>query len=272
MNQADSRDISASSQAPSRAWSVLRQWPTIVVCAVLAGLAAYWVSSTRPKSYTATAVLQVASPDVLAQLDGEVAPVSTDVYDRDASTIAALVDQPAVRDGTSKILHGQLSPAHLSSAEQVVVQNNANLVNVSVSASSPQLAAAAANATVTTFLTLRHSAQVRDNLSAQAQIRAQLRSLGRGAGNQLAERSLRQRLALVEARAAVGTDVSLAQNAEAGSTTVSPLTKRIAIVGLLAGALIGVGIALARPYLADRAWGRRGSRGREVVTEDPAPN
>jgi succinoglycan biosynthesis transport protein ExoP len=232
-----------------------------VVCALLAGAAAYRVSSTRPKSYTATAVLAVASPDVLAQLNGEVAPISTDVYDQDASTIAALVNQPAVRDETATALHRRLTPAQLSSALQVAVQNGTNLVDVSATAKSAGLAAAAANAAATTFLALRHLAQVEDNLNAQAQIRSQLQTLGPSNANSQEGALLDQRLRAVEARATVGTDTSLAQSAEALSATTSPLPKRDAIVGLLAGAILGLAIALTRAHFDDRIHDAREFRG-----------
>jgi polysaccharide biosynthesis transport protein len=239
---------------PTRAARLIaRQWPLLLACAVIAGAAAYWVSHRQAKKYTASALIAVASPNTLAQLNGEqVLDVPADTEARDASTVAALITQPTVLEQTASSLGHRLTPSQLLAALNVVVNENANLISVSATTGSAPFSADVANATVRKFIGLRQESEIQSDLSAQKQIRQQLAALGSGKQHTALAQLLGQRLRAVQALAAAGSDVSIAQTAQPPLAPSSPRPKRLALVGVIAGLLIGLLLAFLRSRADDR--------------------
>jgi polysaccharide biosynthesis transport protein len=233
---------------------VLRQWPLVAICAVLASVAAYTVSSSEAKQYKATATIEVDAPDVLAQLNGESNVTTSDAAALDAATISALITEPTILERASTALRGRLSPAALSSALQVAVGTDDNLVTVSATTTSAALSATVANTTATTFVNARRGRTIADDSQAETDLKLQLRSLGVGGASSPLGQLIGQRLRAVEAISAGGggSDVSIVQTAQAPSAAVSPRPKRLAIVGLVLGLLLGLAFVSVRARFDDR--------------------
>jgi polysaccharide biosynthesis transport protein len=251
--------LDSDANAPARLRRlVVRQWWLVAICAVVACAASYYVASKRPKKYTSTAVVAVAAPDALAQLNGQSAlDAPADTEARVASTVAALITQPEVLEQASAELKGLMTSSQLASALSVVVNSEANLITVSATASSPSAAFRVANVTVDTFIAQQQTQQVQSELSAQQAIRQRLRQLGPGRQKSPLAKLLDGRLQALQALDGGGSDISVAQQAQAPTAPSSPDTKRLALVGLVVGILLGLVVALLRARLNSRLYTER---------------
>src|SRR3954451_11107808 len=201
------------------------------------------LSLILPKKYEATARI-VLDPDTSLFAT----PDATSTQ-RELATIQKLVTSPAVEAVAAENVEGETEDS-IDEAVDASVSQTANLINVSASDSDPDKAAEIANAVAVSFLsTQRELARARLDaaIATIQQAIAQLQS-SPNAGEQIG--ALQQRLSdLNVQRAGAGTDLHLAERAEAPTTPSSPRPVRNTILAFFAALFIGILLALVRDQM-----------------------
>jgi tyrosine-protein kinase len=235
---------SSEDQSLVRYWMVLRErvW-IIVACTVLVFAAAVLYVKVAPRSYQATAELEVqaASSDntVLAPL-----PVLHSSGDptTDVLTGASLVTRQPVAAAVVSSLGLKMSPSAALDAVSATPIGQTDLVAVQATASSPQLAQRLANAFVTQTIALSTAAMHASIQGEMPTLKDQLAAVPSGqrygAGTLGAQIQELEQLLLQK-------DPTLVSEAPAVLPTApsSPKTKLSLVAGLVAGLLVGVGAA-----------------------------
>jgi succinoglycan biosynthesis transport protein ExoP len=252
----------------SRYYEVIREhWLLIVVCTIIAVIAAAVYVSVAPKSYTATSEL-LANPAQADDTDLFSLPVLHTSGDptQDILTAAALVTTPQVADSVIAKLGLHTSAGALLSNVQSIPIGQSNLVGVSAEASTASQARAIANAFANQVIVVRTA-------GLHAAIMAQLPSL-QNSVNQLppADRngpgSLGEELTtLKQLLAANDPTLSVVAAAELPTSPSSPKTKLSLVAGLFGGLLLGIGAAFAFSALDPRI--RREDQVRELLDGVP---
>ncbi len=233
---------------------VIKQWWLIALCGLVACVAAYVASSSRTEKYEATAVIEVGSIDLISVfLSDEVAITDTDPERQTASAVQ-LFSLPNVRDRAAKALADTgLSPDAIGTAVRIESTPDSSVLRVIGRADDPEIAKRLANSMTDAFVQQR-KVFVRDKLvQAKSQVRKQFNALS--AEDQASETGqlLQDRLRQVGVVGALSDgNVSIVQGARTPTAAVSPKPKRDAMLGLIAGLLLGTGIALLRARLDDR--------------------
>lgn len=229
---------------------VLQQWTLIVACAVVAALAAYGASASRTKQYEATAKVKLESFDLLGAFLSDQLQISDVDPERQSATNAELLQLPRVRAQTAEELGGRITTGELAKQTTVTASPDTDIVSIVVRNPDPLLAAQAANGTVRSFVAIREQATREQLNRAKSKVRAQIKSLPEGSANRA---QLEQRLEQIGSAGSLATSgVDPVQAASPPRAAVAPRPKRDAILGLIAGGLLGLGIALLRARLDDR--------------------
>ena len=202
------------------------------------------LSLILPKKYEATARI-VLDPDT--SLFSSPDATSTQ---RELATIQKLVTSTAVEAvAAEKVDNGETQDS-IDEAVDSSVSQTANLINVSATDSDPDRAAEIANAVSAAFLaTQRELARARLDaaIASIQQAIAQVQGTP-DAADQIG--ALQQRLSdLNVQRAGAGTDLHLAERAEAPTTPSSPRPVRNTILAFFAALFIGILLALARDQM-----------------------
>jgi len=232
-----------------------RKW-WIVVAAILGLGASLGLSLTQAKQYSATAQILVQPSGASTALGGGQAAVTP----TDVQTDLQLVTSAPVQDAVASKLGSKPS---ISATE--VAQTN--VIAVTAISASPAQAALIANTYARSFVSSQQSAAVAELTAAEAQVHAQINSLGRqitalkaSGGNSATQVSalvnqqavLRQQLAQMEVSGAVGTSgLELVTPAVAPASPSSPKPREDAALGLVAGLILGLGAAFLRDSLDD---------------------
>lgn len=231
----------------------LQQWWLIALCAVVAGVAGYFASSSREKEYSATATVQLNDIDIASVFLGQNLQQQGQDAQTKAATAAKLATLPRVREAASAALQGRLTPAELKTAISVTSQPDTTLVDITATTTSPQLAADAANAVREAYIKSRQEAASASLRNAQQGLQAQVDKLSEGQRETIAGQTLVTRLEQLNTLInAAGAGVTTAQPATPPTAASSPNPRRDAILAFIAGALLGTGIALLRARLDDR--------------------
>jgi capsular exopolysaccharide synthesis family protein len=226
----------------------------ILTLAVTAGLVAYLLSSLAPDRYTATAIIvkrvSAASTDT----------VNVDSLARELSTIGQLlVTTDVLGRAADKVGDGETATS-LSQSVKSTVNPDANLINVSATATEdPKKAATIANAVADTFVTEQADVSRQQYEAARQGLLQQLNTINRSdPAAQQQEQAIRQRLSDISvAQAAAGIDLSVAQRAGVPKSRTSPRPLRNSVIALFLGLFVAVLIALARDQLVPRVSGAR---------------
>jgi len=240
---------------------VLRRRKWWIVWAAVAGLAvSLALSLTQAKQYSATAQLLV-QPIGQASVSG--APQS--VTPTEVQTELQLVTSAPMQELVQRRL-GSHPP--VSSAQ--VAQTN--VISITAIAATPPRAARIANTYAQAFVTYQRTVVIDNATAAEAQLRSQIQSVvaqakslrGRASAapdvtallNQ--EAVLREQLAQLQVSGAVAPGgvanggLEVVTPAQAPSSPSSPKPTRDALLGLLAGLMLGLGAAFLRHNLDDR--------------------
>lgn len=222
-----------------------RRLPLIVLCVVVVAGAAFGFSKHQTKKYTATASLAFSENSLSQQIAGLSAGSSS------SSSLAAQQadDIELVRLGdmaakTAKLLEHGLTEEKVAGSVSVAGQAESSVVDVSVTETSPALAAAIANTYSSQFVSEQRNANRKYFRSALALVHKQLAALSPQQrtgtdGLQLQDRA--QTLSLL-AELNYG-NVQVAQEAVTPTSPSSPKTSRNTAFGLLLGLLLGLGLA-----------------------------
>lgn len=228
-----------------------RSWPLIVLIVVLMTVTVLLLSLALPKTYHATArILMEDQAGVLQSADAEsmtrrLATVQTLLTTRDVLTEAA----ENLPDETVQTLEDKV---------EVLVDQDANIVDVVAADGDPDGAAAIANAVAESFLALKQT-QERERLArARAELEAALERLNGTPGSEEAVQAIRERLSdLSVSEASAGSELQLAQAALPPTEPDSPRPVRNTIFAFFASAFVAVLAALALDQLAPRLSGPR---------------
>jgi Mrp family chromosome partitioning ATPase len=259
--------------------SLWRHRALIAAATVVAGIAGYGLSLLQEPTYVATAQVFLSNPRTAAVFTD---PVSVEV-DEYAAQQVLLMRSRAVEERASSMLEGRLTAEDLdeSTAAELAEQGGL-LIEVAVTDTSPEGAAAAADAVVQAYRDVVTQQSLERARQAAAQLDPQRRDYQERIAalqRQLANRpddtvienqidALNQQLLSLESRAqellanagAIGDGVDVAEAAVGEADPVSPAPLRNAVLLAVLGATAGAVLAY---WLAGRA--------REVATRnDPA--
>ena len=125
-----------------------RLW-MIVICPIVAALAAGIVSFALPPVYEAQVVLLVRPAQPLASSDPTVAALTADQI---SSTYAALMKEPPLLESVSADLGLKITPANLANEIKVTPETGTTILDVSVQDTNPAVARDVANRLVADFI------------------------------------------------------------------------------------------------------------------------
>lgn len=220
-----------------------RRAPWILLCAVLVTAAAYGFSKHQTKQYTATASL-VFSNNQLGQQVAGLAVASSTSQQAQENTNLKLVKLGDMAAKTAAVLGLGLTKQKVSANLSVSGEGESNIVNVSATATSPELAASIANTYSKLFVTEQQNSNHAYYASALALVNRQLAVLSPQ------QRAGTAGLALEDRAQSLGTlaelrngNVQVAQTATVPSTPSSPMVSRNAFLGAVVGLLLGLVVA-----------------------------
>jgi capsular exopolysaccharide synthesis family protein len=221
-----------------------RRAPWILLCFVLVTGVAYGLSKRQINKYTATASLVFNNNELSQQVAG-LQPVSGSLTQQaQQNTDVKLVQIGDMAERTASLLGHGLSAEQVSADLSVSSQTESNIVEVSVTATSPALAADIANTYSSQFVTEQQNSSHAYYTSALALVNRQLAALSPR------ERAGTAGLALEGRAQSLGTlaelrngNVQVAQTATVPTSPSSPKTKRNAVLGALLGLLLGLLVA-----------------------------
>jgi capsular exopolysaccharide synthesis family protein len=231
-----------------------RSLPLVIgIVVVLAG-SIYVVSSSLPKRYKATTSIVQRSNSVIDNNS------SVDSITRDLNTIDALLTTDDVLAAAAKKVPGQ-PPESIDSLRTKVsssVDPNANLIYVTAKDASPVRAAQIANAVASTFVSEQADIERRQFESARSDLQDELARVQGQAGASSQEAALQDRISQIGVSiATAGTDLAVAQRADAPDSQDTPRPLRNTALGIVLGLFLGVLVALARDQLVPRVAGSR---------------
>lgn len=214
---------------------VIRRRKLVILLALISvPLAAFSYSSQQQKEYRATATLLFESPENV-----------TIEASRVAATNEALAGLPAIAVRTAESLgERDAAPEILSSVSAGSVNEMANLTEISATTTSPRRSAQIANAYSRAYVAFRREADQSQAIQAIQSIERRLKQLSLGAAAGIQGQTLRERLNQLEVQriSEIGR-TELVQPASPPSSPSSPRTKRNVLLGILAGLLLGFGLA-----------------------------
>jgi Mrp family chromosome partitioning ATPase len=214
----------------------------LVVIAVAVGASVVWLAMRSP-SYSATSEIFVSPlpQDEVAFLG---VPVVRDAGDptRTIQTAAALVDTRAAADAAAKQLGQPWTGEQVKGVVDVKPLGQTNILSITATAGSADLAAQIANVYATTALAVRKDLVQRLARQALPSLRARLKTLD--AGSPGAAELQRQMNRLEALSRGPDPTLALAQRASAPSAPEGAPAYMVVALALLAGAVLGTGTAL----------------------------
>jgi tyrosine-protein kinase len=244
---------------------ILRRRMWIVVVATLVGVgAALLFSHGQKKQYQSTAVLLFRPVYLDVQLTGVPLEVPSGDPTVESATDVGLLQQEDVRAGAAQQLGPPYTAASLKNDVNIAQQGKSDLVGVQATASSPTDAARIANAVALEYIRITTQQIVAEITSAQDRVRSQISTRGLQPTQRL---TLRAALTKLSVLSALGPgNVHLVQPAVPPSSPSSPKPARNAVIGGLAGLIIGLAIALGAEQ-----FDRRLRRPEEIEQETGLP-
>src|SRR3954454_8194222 len=233
-----------------------RAW-VIVLCMVLAPAAAYAISKSQTKEYTAKAQLLFKQSDLAQQLSGSTpaVPQQTGDFSVEQSTNVRLITLKRVANATAKQLGGGLAGSDVAGKITVDANGDSNLVGVNATDTDPKAAERLANAFAVQYIAFRKASDRATALQARKLLQGQVRALPQSQQTQNNPdfRNLKQQILSLNTLAALQTgNAELVQPADAPSTPSSPKTKRNTMLGVLVGLLVGLLLAFVLELLDRR--------------------
>lgn len=237
-------DTKQANLSLEQALSVLRRRaPWILLCFVLAAAAAYGASKHQKKQYTATSSLVFNNNQSGQQLAGLPA-TSSSTQQAQQNTNLKLVEIGDMAEKTANRLGQGLTEEQVSKSVSASAQAESNIVEVSVTDTSPALAADIANTYAKIFVAEQQSENHAYYRSALALVNKQLGALSTKERLSTAGLALENRAqslgVLAELRSG---SVKLARAAKIPRSPSSPKVSRNTILGAVLGLLLGLGIA-----------------------------
>jgi capsular exopolysaccharide synthesis family protein len=238
------QETSTSSDLPGlvRTLRVLRaRWWVVVLCPIVALAVAVLYVERQPKQYTATAKLQFSTNSLPSQVAGVTGNQTLDPEGVKATNLQLVTTEP-VAALVIKALKLNMTPTAL--LEEVSASNPQNdyIVDISVTDSSPVRATAIANAFAEQYVIYSETQNVGQLVKGEQLINRKEEQLPAGDTVDRANlRSLYQKLLLLQA---VQTgNAQVVNTATVPTSPSSPKKKSTALIALVVGALLGIGLA-----------------------------
>ncbi len=227
--------------------SLRRRLPLIVLCAVLAGAAAFGYSKHKAKKYTSTASLVFNTSSLSQQIAG-LAPSgsssSSSLLAQQANNVELIRGGDTAAKIASLLGHG-LTAEQVSRSLSVASQGESGVVDVSVTSTSPALAADIANAYTHQFVTEQQNANHQYFKSALALVNKQLASLSRKQREGPGAVQLQNRVETLNLLAELEYgNVQVAHEALAPTSPSSPEVSKDTLLGVFLGLILGLSLAL----------------------------
>jgi capsular exopolysaccharide synthesis family protein len=220
-----------------------RRAPWIVLCLVLVAGAAFAVSRSQTKKYTATASL-VFSNNQLAQQVAGLSLASSSNQLALQNTNLKLVELGNMTEKTAIRLGQGLTKEKVSADLSISAPDESNIVNVAATAISPALAASIANTYTGQFVKEQQNSNHAYYASALKLVNKQLAALSPKERLSTAGLALQNRAQSLGVLAELKNgNVQVAQEATVPTSPSSPKTSRNTALGAVLGLLLGLGIA-----------------------------
>ena len=266
-------DLEMEMEAPSRArdepaWSPTRQpghdnavlsllllmrrnAGLICACAIGLALAAFLLSTLLPERYASTASLLFRQSPLVGQLTGFAEEERFNTVEQEGATNVAVVNSRPVAAETARLVGGDNDLESVQAAMTIEARPNTRVVDVTAEGGTPQEAVRLANTYTEAFISQR-TRQVRGQIrEALDGLDRELQLLPEAAREGVAGRELGQRINTLRVLNAVQSpNVELIQRAELADKPASPRPGRNAVLGLLFGLLLGIGLAALRQQLS----------------------
>ena len=209
------------------------------------------LSLVLPKTYQATArIVFEENTSPLGQSDSE-------SIQRRLSTTEQLLTAPKVLDSAAKKL-GDASGGSLGGGVSSSVDEEANIINVVGTAEEPERAALVANAVANSFLAERTSLDRSRIAGAREALQAQIDQLSSRPGTEGQVAAIRDRISeLSVSEGSAGSDLQIAEQADAPSAPRSPRPLRNGLLALFGSLFLAILLALARDQLVPKMGGSR---------------
>ena len=229
-----------------------RRAPLIAVCAFLVAGSALVLSLVQTNVYSAEASLLFRDPGFDQRLFRS-AGESWEDPAREAATNVALASLDTISELTADDLGGGLDGDDVSAKVNVESGGQSDVATIVAEDPDPEEAANLANTFAQNYIEFRRDADRAQVAGARELVEADFESLPAGERDSQAGESLQRQISQLQALEALQTgNAELVQEAEVPSSPSSPKPLRNAILGLLLGLLLGVGIALLRERLDRR--------------------
>jgi Mrp family chromosome partitioning ATPase/capsular polysaccharide biosynthesis protein len=227
-----------------RALSFLRRrgiW--IVICMAMAGLAAYGISKSQEKKYTASAAV-IFNEDQLTREIAGLPTTATNVLLQQASNLELLDLGNLATKTAAKVGHG-LTERDVEEVVSINGSTESNIASVSVTDASAPLAAKIANAYAKLFVAEQGRASSEYFKLALKLVQKQIAALRPGERNGTAGVDLFARAHSLALLAELQPNsVEVVQTATVPAGPSSPTTAKNTVIGLVLGLFLGFGIAL----------------------------
>lgn len=221
---------------------IRERWWLVLISAVVCFAITLGLSLQAQKQYTATASLLVKPsnlPAVIAPSQSE--PTDPNTLARLQSDDVSLVTSSTIATAVKKALGSSESVSDLVDQVQGSADSSDDIITVSITDPDPAQAALKANAFATALVDYLTSSAQQQLVAGQAQLQNELAQLPANSPSRSAiQQGLEQVIAL---KAVTNGGTQVVQQAGTPATPSSPKVKQNAAIGLVAGILIGLGLA-----------------------------
>jgi tyrosine-protein kinase len=233
---------------------VRRNAVLICACALVVGFAAFLLSSLQPARYASSASLLFRQSELVGQLTGFADGERFNTVEQEGATNVAVVQSRPVAAETARRAGGGYDLESVQAAIAVEARPNTRVVDVTAEAGTPEGAVRLANTYTEVFVNQR-ARQVRSQIQeALNRLESELRMLPPEARDGPPGADLEERISTLRVLNAVQSpNVEPIQRAELADAPTSPRPMRNAVLGLLFGLLLGLGLAALRQQL----WSER---------------
>jgi receptor protein-tyrosine kinase len=224
----------------------------ICACAVVVGVAAYLLSTLMPDRYASTASLLFRQSELVGQLTGFAETEKFNTVEQEGATNVAVVQSRPVAAETARRIGGEHDLESVRNAVAIAARPNTRVVDVTAEADTPLQAMRLAD-TYTEVFVAQRTRQVRAKIQeALTNLEREVQLLPVEARDGAPGDELEQRLSTLRVLNAVqSANVELIQRAELADEPTSPRPTRNAVLGLLFGLLLGLGLAALRQQLSN---------------------
>jgi polysaccharide biosynthesis transport protein len=227
------------------------RWLIAAIVILMTGVVVV-VSLALPNKYTATARL------VFEDAASSLAPSDEASTRRQLATTERLLTSPQVLDSAAKQVPGAKNGDDLGGEVSSSVEQDANIINVSATDEDAARAATIANAVARSFLSERERLDRERIARARQQLEAEIANLEGQPNADVQIGAIRDRISeLAVSEASAGSDLTIAERAEAPDAPSSPRPLRNGVLAFFGSLFLAVFIVLGRDQLTPRVSGTR---------------